>query len=142
MALGQPALKPSGHDAVDAGKVLVSPHVENATSVRDCSDNARLTHAEFDKQPTARGEYAPRFLQDSSIGAQSVNSAVQRKPRIEIADLARQPRKVGRGNVGRVRDNQVKSPFEATRPVANSNLGPKRQAARLKIAPRDVCCIA
>ena len=79
--------------------------------------------------------------QDSSIGGKPVNSAVQREPRIEVADLARQLCKVGRRNVGRVRDDQVELPFKAARPVANPNLGPERQATGLKIGLRDVCCI-
>ena len=78
---------------------------------------------------------------DSSIGGKSLNSAVQRKPGIEVANLARQPCKVSCRNIGRVRDDKVKPSFNASRPVANSNLGPGRQTARLKIVLRDLCRI-
>ena len=49
-------LRPNGRDAVGAGEVLVGPDVGKATLARDCSHFRRLARAEFDEQPSARGE--------------------------------------------------------------------------------------
>ena len=52
----QPALGPNGHDAIDAGKILVGPDVGKATLIRDCSHVGRLADAKFGEQPTARSK--------------------------------------------------------------------------------------
>jgi hypothetical protein len=56
MARDWPALGPNGHNAIDAGKVLVGHGVGKATLIRDCSYFGRLAHAKLDEQPTARGK--------------------------------------------------------------------------------------
>jgi transposase len=124
-------------DAIDAGKILVGRDVGEAAFSRDRAHIYRLARAEFRNEPTARSQQAPRFRQDSPIGVETVKAAVERERGIEVADLARQSCEIGRGNVGRVRHDQVKLPEEAAAPVANSYLGPQRQPARLKIGPRN-----
>src|SRR5271163_3131537 len=111
------------HDAIETGEVLFGRGVDKVGLFRDCDHVRGLAGADFDHEPAASGKQGPRARQYSSIGVKAVNSAIERKPRIEVADLARQSQEIGARNIGRVRHDQVKAPVETSRPVAKPYLG-------------------
>lgn len=84
----------------------------------------------------ARRERASELRRQRPIGVQSIGAAVQRLPRIVVADLGREAGDLGRDDIGRVRDNEIEAPGHDREPVAADKPGALADAVAQGVAGR------